>query len=120
MGLFAWLTRNWADTDEPGRANPAPLELPLPHAEALARVEGAVRGLPRWQVEVVDREGGVLRATRRSRLWRFVDDVTVRLEPAPGGTRVHARSQSRVGKGDPGQNRRQLLELFRALPPAGS
>jgi uncharacterized protein (DUF1499 family) len=120
MGLFAWLTRNWADTDEQGQANPAPLELPLPPAEALERVEAAVRGLPRWRVEAVDREGGVLRATRRSRLWRFVDDVTVRLEPAPGGTRVHARSQSRVGKGDLGQNRRNLLELFQALQASGS
>src|SRR5437879_2640946 len=115
MGLLAWLTRNWADTDEPGRPDPAPLELPLAPAEALARVEATVRGLARWHVEAVDPAGGVVRATRRSRLWRFVDDVVVRLEATPGGTRVHARSQSRLGKGDLGQNRRNLLELFRAL-----
>jgi uncharacterized protein (DUF1499 family) len=120
MGLLAWLTRNWADTDEPGNPGPVPPELPLPPPEALARVEAAVRGLPRWQVEGVDREGGVVRATRRTRLWRFVDDVTVRLEATAGGTRVHARSQSRVGKGDFGQNRRNLRELFRALQGSGS
>jgi uncharacterized protein (DUF1499 family) len=115
MRLLAWLTRNWADTDEPGNPDPGPLELPLPLPETQARVEAAVRNLPRWQVVGVDSEGSVLRATRRTRLWRFVDDVTVRLEGTPGGTRVHARSQSRVGKGDLGQNRRNLLELFRAL-----
>ena len=115
MGLLAWLTRNWADTDEPGDPTLAPLELPLPPAEALARVEAVVRSLPRWQVESVDRDAGVLRATRRTRLWRFVDDVTVRVEAAPGGSRVHARSQARLGKGDFGQNRRNLRALFRAL-----
>jgi uncharacterized protein (DUF1499 family) len=115
MGLLAWLTRNWADTDEPGDAKLAPVELPLPPAEALARVEEAVRRLPRWRVESVDQAAGVLRATRSTRLWRFTDDVTLRLEATAAGTRVHARSQARVGKGDFGQNRRNLLELFRAL-----
>jgi uncharacterized protein (DUF1499 family) len=118
--FFAGLRRNWADTAEPGESSVAPPELPVPPAEALARVEAAVRGLPRWQVESVDRDSGVLRATRRTRLWRFVDDVTVRVEAAPGGSRVHARSQSRVGKGDFGQNRRNLLELFRALQTAST
>jgi uncharacterized protein (DUF1499 family) len=116
MGLLAWLTRNWADTDEPGDPLLTPVELPVPPADALARVEAAVSRLPRWRVELVDRDAGVLRATRRTRLWRFTDDVTVRLEPTAAGTRLHARSQSRVGKGDLGQNRRNLLELFRALP----
>jgi uncharacterized protein (DUF1499 family) len=115
MGLLAWLTRNWADTDEPGDPKLAPVELPLPPAEALARVEAAIATLPRWRVETVDQGAGMLRATRRTRLWRFTDDVTVRLEATAGGTRLHARSQSRLGKGDFGQNRRNLLELLRAL-----
>jgi uncharacterized protein (DUF1499 family) len=118
MGLLAWLTRNWVDTDEPGERTLAPLELPLPPAETLARVESAVGSLPRWRVESVDPGAGVLRATRRTRLWRFTDDITVRLEPTVVGTRLHARSQSRLGKGDFGQNRRNLRELFRALQPA--
>jgi uncharacterized protein (DUF1499 family) len=126
MGLFAWLTRNWADTDEPGDSTLRPLDLSLAPAEALTRVEAVIRQLPRWQVERLDREAGTVAATRRTRLWRFVDDIVVRCEPTPGGTRVHARSQSRVGKGDLGQNRRNLLHLLRALrtqespPPTGS
>jgi uncharacterized protein (DUF1499 family) len=119
MGFLAWLTRNWADTDEPGNAPPGPLELPLPPSEVLARLEAAVRTLPRWRVETVDLAEGLLRATRRTRLWRFIDDITVRLEATPTGTRVHARSQSRVGKGDFGQNRRNLRELFRAVQASG-
>jgi uncharacterized protein (DUF1499 family) len=115
MGLRAWLTRNWADTDEPGDATLAPVELPLPPHEVLARVESAIGQLPRWRVESLDDDAGLLRATRRTRLWRFIDDVTVCLEATPTGTRVHARSQSRVGKGDLGQNRRNLRELFQAI-----
>jgi uncharacterized protein (DUF1499 family) len=121
MSLLHWLTRNWADTDDPptGHADVRPLDLPLPPADALARVERAVASLPRWHVEGVDAAAGTLRATRRTRLWRFTDDVTVHLEPTPGGTRLHARSKSRVGKGDFGQNRRNLLELFAALGREG-
>jgi uncharacterized protein (DUF1499 family) len=115
MSLFHWLTRNWADTDEPGDAAVTPLELHLPPAEALQHVAAVIRRLPRWQVEASDAGNGTLHATRRTRLWRFVDDVRLRLETAPGRVRVHARSQSRLGKGDLGQNRRNLLELFAAL-----
>jgi uncharacterized protein (DUF1499 family) len=115
MGLRDWFTRNWADTDEGRYPDVVPLELPLPPADALARVEAVVRALPRWQVESVDAASGTLKATRRSRLWRFVDDVTLRLEAVPGGSRLHARSQARVGVGDLGQNRRNLVQLFQAL-----
>src|SRR5262245_59235755 len=110
---MGWLC-NWHDTDEPG-ADPGPLDLPLPPAEALARVESAVRGLPRWQVEKVDAAADTVQATRRTRLFRFTDDVTIRIESAGGGGRVHARSQSRVGASDLGQNRRNVTELFAAL-----
>ena len=113
MGWF----RNWHDTDEAG-ADPGPLDLPLPPGEALARLQAAVRSLPRWRVESSDAQAGTVTATRRTRLFRFTDDVTIRLEPTASGTRVHVRSQSRVGKGDLGQNRRNVMELFAALLPA--
>jgi uncharacterized protein (DUF1499 family) len=110
---MGWL-RNWHDTDEAG-SDPGPLDLPLPPGEALARVEAAVRSLPRWRVEHTDETAGTVTATRRTRLFRFTDDVTIRLEPTPAGTRVHVRSQSRLGKSDLGQNRRSVIELFAAL-----
>jgi uncharacterized protein (DUF1499 family) len=115
MSFLRWFTRNWADTDEPGDPALAPADLSLPMPETLARVEKLIRSLSGWQVEASDATAGTLRATRRTRLWRFIDDVSIRLEPVPGGTRVHARSQSRLGKGDLGQNRRNLLQLLRLL-----
>jgi uncharacterized protein (DUF1499 family) len=115
MSFLRWFTRNWADTDEPGDPGLGPLELPVPLPDALQRVQTAIRNLPHWQVETVDAGSALVKATRRTRLWRFVDDVSIRLEPAAGATRVHARSKSRVGVGDLGQNRRNLLQLFTAL-----
>jgi uncharacterized protein (DUF1499 family) len=119
MNLLRWFTRNWADTDEPGDPAVVPVELPLPLPEALAHVEKTLRHLPLFRVESVDGGQGIVHATRRTRLWRFIDDVTVRLEPSATGTRVHARSKSRVGVGDLGQNRRNLLVLLRALGRPG-
>jgi uncharacterized protein (DUF1499 family) len=119
MGLFTWLTRNWADTGEAG-SGLNPVDLPLPPAEALARSEDVINSLPRFRVESVDAAAGVIRATRTTRLFRFVDDVTLSLEPTSTGTRVHARSQARLGKGDFGQNRRNLVALLSALRAAAS
>jgi uncharacterized protein (DUF1499 family) len=45
----------------------------------------------------------------------FVDDVALRFVPAGPGTLVHAESKSRVGVGDLGQNRRNILELWDAI-----
>jgi uncharacterized protein (DUF1499 family) len=114
VSWFSWLTRNWADTSEPATGL-APLDLPWPPAEALGRVEAVVRALSRWRVVTVDADDLRLTAERTTRLWRFVDDVTLRLETTATGSRLHGRSQSRVGKGDFGQNRRNLREVFAAV-----
>lgn len=90
-----------------------PRLLPPGVDQAADRVAGAIGRLARWRL--TGREGRVLTATRTTRIFRFVDDVLVLLEPAPGGTRVLARSASRVGRSDLGQNRRNLAELWRAL-----
>ena len=85
----------------------------MPAGAAADAVVNAIRTLPRWRV--TERAGSVIRATRTTRLFRFVDDIVVLLEPAAGGTRVLARSASRVGRRDFGQNRRNLAELWHAL-----
>jgi uncharacterized protein (DUF1499 family) len=115
VSLLRWLTRNWADTDAGDDATLAPPELPVPPEAAVHRLRSAVLHLPRWRIEASDLQAGTLHAVRATRLFGFRDDIHVRLEPVAGGTRVHARSASRVGKGDFGQNRRNLLELFAAL-----
>jgi uncharacterized protein (DUF1499 family) len=116
MSFLSWFTRNWADTDERNDRTLQPVELPLPLAAAWSEVVDAVQGLPRWQLESADLTTCVIKTTRRTRLFRYIDDVTIRVESlSDGRTRIHARSKSRVGKGDLGQNRRNLLELFAAI-----
>ncbi|TWT93292.1 hypothetical protein Pla52n_59520 [Stieleria varia] len=59
-----------------------------------------------------------LKMTRTTGLFRFVDDVTVQLRSAPeseGHVTMYATSQSRIGKGDLGQNPRNLAELVRGV-----
>jgi uncharacterized protein (DUF1499 family) len=113
MGWLRWFTGNWAKTDGPSHPDLAPLVLPLPPEAAVERVRAAVRSLPRWREESAAADE--LRLTRRTRVLRFVDDITLRFRPAGPGTLIHAESRSRVGKGDLGQNRRNILELFQEL-----
>ena len=120
MGPVRWLTKNWANTREPTHPDLGPLTLPGSPVEAVRRVEQAVAGLPRWQVGSADPAAGTVHLTRRTRLWWFVDDVRLTLTPGAGGTVVHAESRSRVGLGDLGQNRRNILELWAALRARGA
>ena len=53
--------------------------------------------------------------TRRTRVFRFIDDITIEFHETTSGVRVEAESRSRVGKGDLGQNPRNLIELSKAL-----
>lgn len=117
MGWLEGLSKNWADLD-PADPDPVlrPVIVPLAPSEAAARAAEVIAALPRWGVDRSDPAGPTLHATRRTLVWRFVDDVTIRFEPAPdGGTAIGAHSRSRVGKGDFGQNRRNLRALTRAL-----
>jgi uncharacterized protein (DUF1499 family) len=116
MSFLSWARRNWADTDEGKDPTWTPLDLPVSIADALARIETAIASFPRWQMVSSNAGKGIIKATRCTRLFRFIDDITIRLESvSPTATRVHARSQSRVGKGDFGQNRRNLLELLQKV-----
>jgi uncharacterized protein (DUF1499 family) len=45
----------------------------------------------------------------------FIDDMTVTLREANGTTVVNMQSQSRVGRGDLGENRRHIVQLFTVL-----
>jgi uncharacterized protein (DUF1499 family) len=98
-----------------------PLLRPLVTRASLDEVAEAVRGtvaeLPRWRLAEQARDDGglTLRCERTSRLFRFTDDVVVRIEDRGSDRLVSAVSRSRVGRGDLGQNPRNLKQLFRAL-----
>lgn len=92
----------------------APIPLPVPPAEAFARAHATARALG-WEVTLVDPARGLLEARARSRLFRFVDDVALRIRPADGGSVVDVRSKSRDGKGDMGVNAARIRAFAAAL-----
>ena len=86
---------------------------PIEPSRLLPTVRRAVEGLPRWRR--ANAEGDEVRAVRKTRLFRFEDDVAARVYPDPNGARLELTSASRLGKGDLGQNPRNLAELLRAV-----
>lgn len=118
-------TTNSAATD-PRSDDLQPARLPLSPEAAADQLLATVATMPRWSVaEPSDHtagEDGIVRLhlIRTTPLMRFKDDIHVELIPDTDGaaTTVMIRSQSRVGKGDLGQNPRNIRELLRALETA--
>lgn len=84
---------------------------------AYDKVRAVLAGMPRMRITGENREEGRIEATETSRLFRFEDDVVVRIRPfEDGGSRIDVRSRSRDGKGDLGVNAeriRTILSLVR-------
>jgi uncharacterized protein (DUF1499 family) len=80
--------------------------------EAALRAIGLI---PRWTVVSSRLEQGEIRAEARTRLFRFVDDVVIRVTAEGGAAIVNVRSASRIGKGDFGQNARNVRAFFAEL-----
>lgn len=103
---LSWFTNNVAQTGE----EIAPLRLTVAPEEAVEKIVATIGTMERWQVEKV--EGLVVHATRTTRLMGFVDDITLTVEGEGDGSLIHARSASRLGVGDFGQNERNIKELW--------
>ena len=115
--LIRALTRNraWTDPASPdrrlrGRA------YAIPFAEVWGAALDTARVTKRWTVITADARSGVIEAEARTALWRFVDDVQVRVHlDGDGVTRVDATSASRVGGADLGTNARRIARFLHAL-----
>lgn len=103
-----------SETDEPSRLV-APFQLAVAPDMATRRIAEVIRALPRTNVVTVKDE--YLHAEFTSRIFRFVDDLEIRIDPA--ARKAHVRSASRVGQGDLGVNRRRVEDLRQRLAQAG-
>ena len=82
----------------------------------LAAAEESVEALERFDLVTVDETTGLVEATATTRSGWFTDDVTIRVEAnGDGGAIVFVRSRSRVGKGDFGQNARNIAAVQAAM-----
>lgn len=89
-------------------------------AAALARAGETVEALG-WEVVSVDAAAGTLLARHTTRVFRFVDDVVVRVRPADGGgALVDIRSKSRDGRGITGLNAARIRAFADELPRRAS
>ncbi|HWK89226.1 MAG TPA: DUF1499 domain-containing protein [Longimicrobium sp.] len=117
MSLWRALTRHRAET-APDAADPRlrGRAYPVPYAavwDAVLHTAATRRG---WTVLVADPRAGTVTAEARTRVWRFVDDVVLRVTlDGDGQTRVDATSASRRGGGDLGTNARRIARFLHAL-----
>lgn len=84
-------------------------------AEKVARERG-------WDIVVANPAEGRLEAVDTVSLFRFKDDVVVRVQPGPGGltSQVDVRSVSRVGRSDLGVNAKRIRGFLKDLQAAAS
>jgi uncharacterized protein (DUF1499 family) len=117
VSLADALTRNHAATSPCARDPRLRTRLyPLPWEAVWNAVLHEVGATPRWTLVSADPEAGEVRAEARTRLWRFVDDVTLRVtRDAPERTRLDAESASRIGRGDLGTNARRIARFLHQI-----
>ncbi len=91
-------------------------ELAVPPARAFAAAKQAAKDLG-WVIVEEDPARGRLEATETTALFRFVDDVVVRIRPGGTGSRLDIRSKSRDGQGDVGANAARIRAFRKAVTP---
>ena len=68
-----------------------------------------------WQITARNENEHTFDATDTTKLFRFVDDVTVRVGAEGMGARVDVRSKSRDGRGDMGANAKRIQRFKDAM-----
>jgi uncharacterized protein (DUF1499 family) len=115
------LTTNYAVTSaDAADARLRPIDSPLAPAELAAQTVAAASRLPGWRLLEQSAAAGRidLHFVRTTAVMRFQDDIRVHVVPREVGSHLTAESRSRIGKGDFGQNPRNLREMLDQLRPA--
>ncbi len=103
----------WLDWHRQAYPSLASVRLPQPPDATFEAVLRAARQMDGWEVVHADRAAGIVQAVARTRLFRFEDDVVVRIREDGGKSLVDLRSRSRIGMGDRGANA-QRIQTFLA------
>ena len=116
MSILDWISKNtYATSIDAAEPELRPRVYRKPAPEVLAAVQAAIGAIPRWAVVGINEKDGQIHATRTTGLFRFVDDISISVLAANGNVTVNVYSKSRIGKGDFGQNRRNILEFMKQL-----
>ncbi len=96
--------------------------LPDPPARTFERALVAAKAMSLWHLEHADRPGRLIEIVATSKLFRFKDDLVIRVLAQGTGSRVDLRSRSRHGQSDLGANAARIRAytarlLATPLPP---
>ena len=91
-----------------------PMTVPGSPEETFERAIAAAESLG-WEIVSRSASRGVFDAQDVSGIFRFVDDIAVRIVADGAGSRIDLRSKSRVGQSDLGANAARIREFFDAL-----
>ena len=100
----------FAAAQQPAYPDLGTISIAKPSGEVFETVDRAMQRLG-WEITRRDRSAGALEASETSRVFRFVDDVVVRIRPSASGSTVDIRSKSRDGRGDLGANAARIRLL---------
>lgn len=116
LALRAWPLINVVETGEtPEYPDLTPRVYRVSTDRVFDAVLHAVHRLPRWSLISSRPENGDIRAEAKTMVFRFVDDVLIRVTAGGETTVVTVRSASRIGRGDFGQNARNIHAFFDEL-----
>lgn len=101
-----------ADQQRAGYGDIAPVLVPLPPAQAMAKVQQVARDMG-WQIAASD--ANRLEATATTPWFGFKDDIVIRVQPDGAGSRIDIRSASRIGLSDLGTNARRVRDAIERL-----
>lgn len=110
-----WTTNFAETTAEAEDINLRPIESSLSPEKLAGLVVETMKPADRWTVESprsVEAGRIEIDLVHKTFWMGFKDDVQVTIEASDGGSRLSATSQSRIGKGDLGQNPRNLKDLI--------
>jgi uncharacterized protein (DUF1499 family) len=105
----AWHQATYADL--------APARLSMPSESALAKAKALIESNG-WTVTGEDRGKGMLQAMSHTSVFRFEDDVVIRVRGSGNESVIDIRSRSRVGRGDRGVNAKRIRSFLDAMRAA--
>lgn len=117
MGLIQALTQNRAFTDpEAGDPRLRGRSYSVPFVQVWDAAVDIAQKTRGWTVVSSDPRVGEIVAEASTRLWKFTDDVWIRMSlDEDGQTRVDMASASRKGSADLGTNARRIARFLRTL-----
>ena len=112
------LSTNFAGTSDDGADELLrPVRTSHRRERVIELVKESAAALSQWALVDVQSSSDrtTLHFVRTTPLLRFKDDIQVTVADTASGATIHAESKSRVGRGDLGQNPRNLKELLGRL-----